>query len=113
MGKSSPQIWMSFVLLAAFCDAAGAQAITEYGSMTSKSSTVAKRAHHISDDIGGVWRSLDGKAKGAASNTVSQGTPRGGTTRLAVVRPGRAAAVEAPAETKVYEDPAGIQPGMG
>jgi hypothetical protein len=111
MGRFSPRIGISFALLAAFCGAARGQAVTEYGSMTSRSATVANRAHHISDSIGGVWKSLDGKVKGA-DNTGLQETSPSGTTRRAPVRSRRADTRSARMPRKTYEDPKGIGPGM-
>ena len=55
MAKSAPKIAIGVAFMAGFCNVATAQAVTEYGSMASKSSTVGQRANNISKSIGGVW----------------------------------------------------------
>jgi hypothetical protein len=113
MRQSSPRIWISFALVTAFCAAARAQAVTEYGSMASRSATVGGKAHRIGDEIGGVWKGLDARVKGAPEHADSQGTPPSGTAPRPAVRSRQAHAGGAPMARKNYEDPTGISPGMG
>ena len=113
MGKPSPGVWVSFVLLAAFGGVARAQAVTEYDSEISRSATTGKKAIHISNEIGGVWRSLDKTLKASSDEPVgSQATSSGRTTQRAHARAISRGASRAPAAAAIHEDPRGIQPGM-
>lgn len=112
MGKSAPKIAMGFALAAGFCGAARAQAVTEYGSMASKSATVGQRANNISKSIGGVWGNLDKTIKsqdrsGAGS---SQGASQGGTAQHTAVHSRRRNTRTA---ASIHEDPSRIQTGLG
>ena len=64
----SSRVWTSFALLAAFCGAAKAQAVAEYGRMARQSSTATAKAYHTSREIGGVWKSLDKTLKNSPDN---------------------------------------------
>lgn len=111
MGKSAPKIAMGFVLAAGFCTSVRAQAITEYGSMASKSATVGKRADNISKSIGGVWGSLDKTIKSQDHGADgAQGTSQGRTAQRTPVRSRRRNTRTA--ET-IHEDPSRIQTGLG
>lgn len=107
--KLSARIGTSGLLLAAFCGCVRSQAVTEYGSMASKTATIGKRAASISDNIGGVWGNLDKTVKGTPDPSRPQSTrPARNQPRASgkVLRRARAAAA-------VYEDPTRIQSGMG
>jgi hypothetical protein len=112
MGKSAPKIVMGFVLMAGFSAAARAQAVTEYGSMASKSATVAKRANNISNSIGGVWGSLDRTIKSQDRGS-SEGTPAGRTAQRTPVRSKRRSGPGTRSAAIIHEDPSHIQPGLG
>jgi hypothetical protein len=113
MGKPSPRIWVSFVLLAAFGGPARGQAVTEYDSEISRSATTGSKANHISNEIGGVWRSLDKTLKASSEEHVgSQETSSGRTTQRALGRPISRGASRSSVTAATHEDPGGIQPGM-
>ncbi|MBZ5593691.1 MAG: hypothetical protein LAP39_15740 [Acidobacteriia bacterium] len=107
--KLSALIGISFLLLPAFNGAARAQAITEYGSMASKTSTVGKRANSISNGIGGIWGSLDKTVKGSQDHPASRSASSPRTAQHAPHPARRRARTVSPA----HEDPARIQPGIG
>jgi hypothetical protein len=109
MRDLSPKIGISIVLLTAFCRVAGAQAVTEYGSMASKSATVGKRANSISNEIGGIWRSVDKTINGSKSHASSSRASSGRTTRRTPAR-GKRPVPAAP--STAHEDPRRIQPGI-
>jgi hypothetical protein len=109
MGKSAPKIAMGLVLAAGFCAAARAQAVTEYGSMASKSATVGQRANNISKSIGGVWGNLDKTIKSQDPGS-SQGTSQGRTAQRTPVRSRRRNTRTA---ATIHEDPSRIQTGLG
>jgi len=102
--RLSRRIGISLLLPAAFCTAAAAQAVTEYGSMAGKSATVGKRANSISDHIGGVWGSLDKTITGSQEHSPS---PSHTTQRAS--RPAKRRARTAVA---THEDPSRIVPGL-
>jgi len=112
MGKSAAKIAMAFVLAAGFCGAARGQAMTEYGSMASKSATVGRRANNISKSIGGVWGNLDKtiKSQDRGSSGSSQGTSQSRTAPHAPVRSRRKTTRMA---ATIHEDPSRIQTGLG
>ena len=112
MGNSAPKIAMGFVLAAGFCTAARAQAVTEYGSMASKSATVGQRANNISKSIGGVWGSIDKtiKSQDRGSSGSSQGTSQSRTAQRTPVKSRRRSTHTA---ATVHEDPSRIQTGLG
>ncbi len=113
MGKPSPGIWISFVLLAACGGAARAQAVTEYDSAISRSATTGNKANHISNEIGGVWRSLDKKLKPSSEEHVgSQETSSGRTTQRAHSRSISRGALRTSATAATHEDLSRIQPGI-
>ncbi len=113
MGKPSPGIWISFALLSAFGGAARAQAVTEYDSEISRSATTGKKANHISNEIGGVWRSLDKTLKASSDEHVgSQEMSSGRTTQRAHPRSISRGTSGAPATAATHEDPSRIQPGI-
>src|ERR1700693_5535345 len=105
MAGCSSRVGTSFALLAAFCGAARAQAVAEYGRMARQSSTAAAKAHHTSREIGGVWKSLDETLQTSPDNAVCRETPRGLTAGSTNVRPRTANARPAPNSAAVYEDP--------
>jgi hypothetical protein len=108
--KPCPQIGTLLLLLTAFCGAVNAQVVTEYGSMASKSATVGKRAASISNNIGGVWGSLDKTVRGAPDQLTSQPAPPARVSRQrAPVKLKR----RSPAVAAVHEDPTRIQAGIG
>jgi hypothetical protein len=112
MGKPSPGIWISIVLLAACGGPARAQAVTEYDSEISKSVTTGRKANRISNEIGGVWRSLDKTLKTSQEPSSSQETPPVRTTQRSRGRSiSRRASRTLPAAAP-HEDPSGIQPGI-
>jgi hypothetical protein len=111
MGKPSPGIWISFVLLAACGGPARGQAVTEYDSEISRSATTGSKGNHISNEIGGVWRSLDKTLK-AEEHVGSQETSSGRTIQRAHSRSISRSASRAPATAGAHEDPCGIQPGI-
>ncbi len=113
MAGYSSWVGTSFALLAAFCGAARAQAVAEYGRMARQSSTAAAKAHHTSREIGGVWKSLDKTLQTSPDNAVSRETSPGVTARSANVRPRTANAKPAPNSAAVYEDPERIPTGIG
>lgn len=107
--KLFPLIGISLSMLSLSGGRASAQAVTEYGSMASKSAGVAKRADGITSEIGGIWKSLDKTIKGSQEHTASSPARSGSTaqhTRLRTQKPARTV----PA---VHEEPSGIQPGIG
>ena len=106
--KVSALIGISFLLLVAFCTAARAQAITEYGSMAGKSATVGKRANSISNEIGGIWGSLDKTIKGSQQHSAPQSTSPG----RAAQRASRPAKRRTHTASAIHEDPARIQTGI-
>jgi hypothetical protein len=112
MEKSAPKIAMAFVLVAGSCAAARAQAVTEYGSMASKSATVGQRANNISKSIGGVWGRLDKtiKSQDPGSSGSSQGTSQSRTAQRTPVRSRRRNTRTA---ATIHEDPSRIQTGLG
>jgi hypothetical protein len=113
MGRPSPRIWVSFALVAAFGGPARAQAVTEYDSEISRSATTGSKANHISNEIGGVWRSLDKTLKASAEEHVgSQETSSVRTTQRAPRRSISRRAFRSSANTGTREDPSGIQPGI-
>ena len=113
MGKPSARIWVSLALVAAFGGPARAQAVTEYDSQIGRSATTGKKANHISNEIGGVWRSLDKTLKASPEEHVgSQETSSGRTTQRAHPRSISRGASRAPATGAIHEDPSGIQPGI-
>ena len=114
MGKPSPRIWVSFALLAAFGGPARGQAVTEYDSEISRSATTGNKATHISNEIGGVWRSLDKTLKASSSDehVALQETSSGRTTQRAHLRSMSRGASRVPATAATHEDPSGIQPGI-
>ena len=109
MGKSAPKIAIAVAFMAGFCTAARAQAVTEYGSMASKSSTVGQRANNISKSIGGVWGSLDKTIKSQDRGS-SQATSQSRTAKRTPVRSLRRN-TRTPAA--IHEDPSRIQTGLG
>ena len=113
MGKPSPGIWISFVLLAACGGPAKAQAVTEYDSEISRSATTGSKANHISNEIGGVWRSLDKTLKATSEEHVGfQETSSARTTQRAHSRSISRRASRSSATAGSHEDPSGIQPGI-
>ena len=112
MGKSAPIIAMGFVLTTGFCADARAQAVTEYSSMASKSSTVGRRADSISKEIGGVWASLDRTIKSQDRGRTEAPSPRP-TAQRTPVRSRRKSTSETRAAATKHEDPSRIQPGLG
>ena len=113
MGKPSPRIWVSFALLAAFGGPARGQAVTEYDSEISRSATTGNKANHISNEIGGVWRSLDKTLKASSEDHIgSRETSSGRTTQRAHPRSISRGASRVPATAATHEDPSGIQPGI-
>jgi len=112
MGKSAPKMAVGFVLMAGFSAAARAQAVTEYGSMASKSATVGKRANNISKSIGGVWGSLDKTIKSQDRGN-SMATSPGRAEQSATVRTRRRSTSGSRPAATIHEDPSRIQPGLG
>jgi len=112
MGKPSPRIWISFVLLAAFGGPARAQAVTEYDSEISRSATTGNKANHISNEIGGVWRNLDKTLKASPEHVGSQETPSVRTAPRARPRSISRNGSRVSSTHATHEDPSGIQPGM-
>lgn len=110
MRTSSPRIWIPLMLLAASCGAASAQAVTEYDSVVSRSTTTASKANHIGNEIGGIWRSLDKTLKAPENHAGSKGTTSKGTAQRTPGRSGRRSGSRPPAT--VREDLARIQPGI-
>jgi hypothetical protein len=112
MGKAAPKIAIGFVLAAGFCAAGRAQAVTEYGSMASKSATVGQRANNISKSIGGVWGNLDKtiKSQDHGSSGSSPGTSPGPTAQRA---PARSRRRNTRTGATIHEDPSHIQTGLG
>ena len=111
MGKCAGKITLGFVLMAGFCAAGRAQSSTEYGSMAGKSSKVGQRANNISNEIGGVWGSLDRTIK-SQDHRSSQETSPGRTVPRAPTQYRRSKTSGSRAAT-TYEDPSRIQPGLG
>jgi hypothetical protein len=103
MGKSSQRIFASFVLLAASCGAARAQAVTEYGGAASRSATTAAGSQHVSKSIGSVWSSLDKTLKGS---------PKHSGSKRASARQAGGASKGSHASAAVLQDPSRIQPGI-
>lgn len=106
------QVAMRLALVAGFCAAAGAQSVTEYGSMASKSSTVGRRANSISQEIGGVWSSLDRTIKSQDRGS-SQETSLGRTAQRPAVQSRRRKTSGTGKAVAIHEDPSGIKPGLG
>jgi hypothetical protein len=103
-----PRTAIFLLLPLALCGAANAQAVTEYGSMASKTVTVGKRANSISNNIGGIWGSLDKTIKGSADHSGPQSAPPART----VQRTSGTARRRSPAAVVTHEDPTHIQPGI-
>ena len=105
------QVAMGLALVAGFCAGARAQAVTEYGSMASKSSTIGRRADNISKEIGGVWSSLDRTIKSQDRGS-SQETPAGRAVQHSAVPSRRRKASGTGKAAAIHEDPSGIKPGL-
>ena len=111
MGQSTLKIVMGFVLAAAFCGAARAQAVTEYSSMASKSATVGNRANGITKEIGGVWANLDKTIKSQDPGSSQGTTPSRPVKRAPIMSPRKSTPTVAAVAT-IHEDPSLIQPGL-
>ena len=108
-----PLLSISVVLFAAFPDSVRAQAVTEYDGIVHKSATVGGKAHHITDEINGIWGSLDKTARKATENSGAQQiNAPANVTRRAAVRSGAAAPTSRRAGHG-YADPHQIEPGLG
>ncbi|HKW99310.1 MAG TPA: hypothetical protein VJN43_16335 [Bryobacteraceae bacterium] len=108
-----PLLSISVVLFAAFPDSVRAQAVTEYDGIVHKSATVGGKAHHITDEINGIWGSLDKTARKATENPGSQQTNAPAkATRHAAVRSGSAAPSSSRRAGHAYADPHQIAPGI-
>src|SRR5271169_4607657 len=112
MGNSAPKIAIVLVLAGGFCAAARAQAVTEYGSMVSKSATVGQRANNISKSIGGVWGNLDKTIK-SQDRGGSGASPGASQSQTAQRRPVRSRRRNTPTAAASHEDPSRIQAGLG
>jgi hypothetical protein len=112
MTGRSPWVWTLFALLAAFCGAARAQAVAEYGRMARQSSTATGKAYHTSKEIGGVWKSLDKTLNSSPDNIGSRQTSSGVTARSKNVRSRTVAVKPSRSSMMVYEDPEQIPAGI-
>jgi hypothetical protein len=112
MGMCRGHIAMRLALVAGFCAAARAQSVTEYGSMASKSSTVGRRANNISNEIGGVWSSLDRTIKSQDRGS-SRETSLDRTVQRSAVQSRRRKTWGTGKAAAIHEDPSGIKPGLG
>ena len=112
MGSTTSRIWVSFLAAAAFGAVARAQAVTEYDSEISRSTTTGNKANHISSEIRGVWHNLDKTLKAAQTDAGSPETPPRRTTQRASGRSTLQGASKPPAPVAPHEDISGIQPGI-
>ena len=112
MDKPSSTIWVLLIALAVFGGAARAQAVTEYDSEISKSTTTANKANHISGEINGIWRSLDRTLKSSQENAGSQEMSSAPTIQRTTNRSVKRRAPRTQTTATSHEDPNGIQPGI-
>jgi len=112
MDKPSSPIWVLLIAVGVCGGVARAQAVTEYDSEISKSTTTANKANHISGEINGIWRSLDRTLKSSQENAGSQEMSPSPTIQRTTSRSVKRGTPRIQATTASHEDAGEIQTGI-